>query len=66
MRVWDASGKEQHLLKKHEDIVHAISWNPNSTRVLSAGMDGLLCLWDVQTAALIRFRNLSRLEAAAR
>ncbi|HZO73764.1 MAG TPA: hypothetical protein VFB60_16300, partial [Ktedonobacteraceae bacterium] len=47
LQVWDAvTGQEQVCVQIHETwvSVSALSWSPNSTQILSSGIDGRIAI----------------------
>ncbi|KAK6636696.1 hypothetical protein RUM43_010358 [Polyplax serrata] len=48
-KVWDSySGRLIHILKAHKDEVFVLEAHPfDSDIMLSAGHDGLICIWDI-------------------
>jgi WD40 repeat protein/serine/threonine protein kinase len=50
IKIWDAkTGKERHTLHGHVAMVNAVSFSPDSKRVVSASADQSIKLWDVGT-----------------
>jgi WD40 repeat protein len=48
IQVWDAgTGNRVGSLRGHTGAVAAVAFDPSSTRLASAGSDGLLLLWDM-------------------
>ncbi|XP_078699475.1 bromodomain and WD repeat-containing protein 3-like isoform X1 [Branchiostoma floridae x Branchiostoma belcheri] len=61
LKVWDShSGKLVHILEGHTDEVFVLEAHPTDPHVLlSAGHDGHVMVWDLQTGSLIkRFFNM--------
>jgi predicted Ser/Thr protein kinase len=55
VRVWDLeAGKELRRLEGHEDVVMAMAFSPDGTRVLTGGRDSLVRLWDAGDGRLMR------------
>ena len=50
--IWNLkSGSVSHVLRKYSGIVMSIDFSPDGRRVVSAGSDGTIQLWDVSTGA---------------
>jgi Tol biopolymer transport system component len=48
--LWDAeSGKKVQTFKGHQRDVTAVLFTPDGKRLLTAGLDGLLIVWDVES-----------------
>jgi len=56
INIWDsATGVRLHTLKVHQDQVVVLETNPLDSRVvLSAGYDGKIILWNIETGTIIR------------
>ena len=50
VQLWDADGNFVATLPGHEGIVNASAFTPDHGRLLTAGLDGLLQLWDTRFA----------------
>lgn len=51
VRLWDAkTGSPLRLLTGHMGSIHAIVFTPEGTRLISAGADRLIRVWDTATA----------------
>lgn len=48
--LWNADGKRVATLSGHEGIVNATAFTPGHSRLLTAGLDGLVQLWDTRYA----------------
>jgi WD40 repeat protein len=48
--LWDAGGKQVAALPGHEGIVNAAAFTPDHSRLLTAGLDGLVQRWDTRHA----------------
>ncbi len=61
MMAWDISGPEPRQLARFEDndgAVNAVAFVPGSKRVLSAGDDGTVSVWDIGSGQLVhRFQG---------
>ena len=60
VRLWDASGKPGAVLKRHGNTAHSVTWSPDGQRVLSGGMDGILCLWNPAELTAVWIKDLSQ------
>src|SRR5262249_50776001 len=50
VRLWDVgSGKELHLLGRHEGVAWGVAFSPGGRHALSSGNDATLRLWDLET-----------------
>lgn len=47
-------GDDDRVLAGHAAAVLALAWSPDGTRVATAGMDGLLKIWDPQAGTLVK------------
>ena len=57
--IYDAHALEpEQLLQGHEDIVHAVAWSPDGSRLVSGGWDNTLRLWDVGSGEQIGIADL--------
>lgn len=60
IRVWDSqTGRLMHILKQHEHDIYLIESHPLDARIfISAGHDGNMILWDIETGKCInKFLN---------
>lgn len=56
MMAWDISGPEPRQLGRfadHDGAVNAVAFVPGGNRVLSAGDDGTVSIWDLETGQLV-------------
>jgi len=59
LRLWDvATGKETADLKKHEREIKRIDFDPAGKRIVSAGVDHSILVWDVAGAKLADHFNI--------
>lgn len=56
--MWSATGKQQAVLKRHGSTAHSVAWSPEG-KLLSGGMDGILCLWDPPNVATVWVKDLA-------
>lgn len=60
VRLWNAYSGKQIGIFEHEDDVYSVKFTSNSSRIISAGNDGIY-LWDIKTkkniARLVVFRD---------
>jgi WD40 repeat protein len=56
IKVWDSkTGNLKHILKEHKHDVYLIESHPKDPRIfVSAGHDGYLCIWDIETGKCIK------------
>lgn len=65
LKVWDSfSGKLVHVLKAHKDEVFVLEAHPfNADILLSAGHDGLICVWDINRGVpLMQYQNIIEMQ----
>jgi WD40 repeat protein len=53
-KVWDAEGRELRTLRGHTDLVYGVAISPDGTRILSAGFDQVVKVWDAETGKALR------------
>ena len=46
--------RKAYSLQGHEVGVTAVAFSPSATFLATSGLDGQLCVWDVQTGRLLR------------
>lgn len=56
VKFWDATGKLQHTLKAHDDIVSAVAFSKDGIRFATASFDGTVKLWAADRKILHTFR----------
>ncbi|MFQ5481483.1 MAG: FHA domain-containing protein [Nitrospinaceae bacterium] len=69
IRVWDfAAAQEKFVLRGHEDVVHAVQFDPAGHRLLSGSRDFTARIWnleDPEAAPLIFKKHLGAVNSAA-
>lgn len=56
IKVWDSKkGTLKHILREHKHDIYLIESHPTDPRIfVSAGHDGYLCIWDIETGKCIK------------
>jgi len=55
VHIWNIeTGETIHILEAHGNTVDSVLFLPDGNRLLSAGWDGLLILWDIETGERIQ------------
>lgn len=65
IKVWDSrTGRLVHILRGHQHDIYLIEAHPTDPRIfVSAGHDGIICVWDITTGKLIKkFYNEAELQ----
>ena len=53
MRIWDGkTGQISRTLFDHEDVVDAVAWSPDGSRLVTASRDGTVNIWNVAGSVL--------------
>ena len=53
VRLWEPGVKESRLLSGHTDSIYAMAYNPAGDKLVTAGYDKLLILWDVGSGNIL-------------
>ena len=61
-RVWDAQTYALRFVLPHDAIVYNASFSLDSTRVITASLDGNVKIWDLPTGSLVRSLTHKRLD----
>jgi WD40 repeat protein len=57
LQIWDvASGRKVFELKGHERLVKAVAWSSDDRKLVSAGNDGTIRIWDTTTGQLLHMQ----------
>lgn len=61
IRVWDSrNGELKYILREHKHDIYLLESHPIDPRIfVSAGHDGFLCIWDIETGRCIKKINFS-------
>lgn len=60
--VWDESSKQETTLFGHRNLVAALSWSPDGTRLASYTDDGTIQIWDPAAGASATTADVSTLD----
>jgi len=55
VRLWNGNtGECLKTLLGHTDAVYCLTWSPNGAYVASGGLDGNICVWEVDSGDMVR------------
>ncbi|HLJ11843.1 MAG TPA: c-type cytochrome domain-containing protein, partial [Planctomycetaceae bacterium] len=49
VRIWQIGGNESRVFTGHSDSIYALGYSPTENKLVTAGYDKLLILWDVES-----------------
>jgi WD40 repeat protein len=50
IQLWNTrTGQKLHTLRRHDNLINSVAFSPDGKRLVSAGDDSRMCLWDVQS-----------------